>query len=83
MSVVIPANTCGRTLRSGIEPDYYFAGDTPVPHVSRFARNVIASMAVLPAVFGQTASTAPNVPRKLKDKIVFVRADPSIGVSSI
>jgi dipeptidyl aminopeptidase/acylaminoacyl peptidase len=52
-------------------------------HLGRFGCTVIASFAALPAAFGQTATPAEAAPRTLKDKIVFVRADPSIGVSSM
>ena len=44
---------------------------------------VIASLAVLPASLGQAPAPAASAARNLKDKIVFVRADPSIGVSSM
>ena len=44
---------------------------------------VIASLAVLPASLGQAPTPAASAARNLKDKIVFVRADPSIGVSSM
>lgn len=44
---------------------------------------VIVSFAAPPAASGQTATTAASAPRALRDKIVFVRADPSIGVSSM
>lgn len=37
----------------------------------------------VPVTFGQTPSAAASTPRSLKDKIVFVRADPSIVVSSM
>jgi len=44
---------------------------------------LIASLAVLPASPGQAPAPAASAARNLKDKIVFVRADPSIGVSSM
>src|SRR5260370_35636688 len=43
--------------------------------------NVAASL--VSVAFGFQAAPASNSPRALKDKIVFVRADPSIGVSSM
>lgn len=45
---------------------------------------IAVSIALLPAAFGQAAASADaSASRALKDKIVFVRADPSIGVSSM
>ncbi len=52
-------------------------------HLSCFVCVAVASTAVLHPAFGQTAATAPSVPQRLRDKIVFVRADPSIGVTSM
>ena len=48
--------------------------------LGRFVSSGIAAISVLALVFGQSA---PTPSRNLKDKIVFVRADPSIGVSSM
>src|SRR6266849_10969352 len=43
--------------------------------------NVAASL--VSVAFGFQAAPGSSSPRALKDKIVFVRADPSIGVSSM
>ena len=53
--------------------------------MSRFSSVFCALMAGLAALplSGQSAVPATAVARNLKDKIVFVRADPSIGVSSM
>lgn len=44
---------------------------------------VVLVIPASPASFGQSAAPAGAPPRSLKDKIVFVRADPSISVSSM
>ena len=44
---------------------------------------IIGLLVALPASFGQAATPATVATGSLKDKIVFVRADPSIGVSSM
>jgi dipeptidyl aminopeptidase/acylaminoacyl peptidase len=48
-----------------------------------FAVLASATLTLLPASVAQSASSPGNKSRTLKDKIVFVRADPSIGVSSM
>ena len=67
-------------IATSTKQDYYFAGDNSMKRLSRYVCAVIAGVGLLPSVFGQTVSAAS---RSLKDKIVFVRADPSIGVSSM
>ncbi len=48
-----------------------------------FAVLASVTLTLLPASVAQSASSPANKSRTLKDKIVFVRADPSIGVSSM
>jgi dipeptidyl aminopeptidase/acylaminoacyl peptidase len=51
--------------------------------LAAFSCALLLSLAVLPASIAQSAPSAATTSRALKDKIVFVRADPSIGVSSM
>ena len=54
--------------------------------MSRFAHFLsvpLLSLTFLPSSSAQSVAPAAAPPRTLKDKIVFVRADPSIGVSSM
>lgn len=51
--------------------------------VTSFFSAMVVSLLMLPASFGQGAAPAASTPKTLKEKIVFVRADPSIGVSSM
>jgi dipeptidyl aminopeptidase/acylaminoacyl peptidase len=48
-----------------------------------FAVLASVTLTLLPASVAQSASSPANKSRTLKDKIVFVRADPFIGVSSM
>lgn len=44
---------------------------------------MIGSLLIAPTSFGQAAPAAPSTSRAYKEKIVFVHADPSIGIESM
>jgi Tol biopolymer transport system component len=71
-------------LAAGNKRGYYLApGGNAMSPLACYLCFVAGSVLAVPVAIAQSATPAASAPHALKEKIVFVRADPSIGVSSM